>query len=162
MGGSVVPADQVHDFYLTEYKEAASAYFKGVDIGFLFLRFYFIINAALVAVLQLDDKILAKTGLSAYMPYLVPLVGMLFSVCLAILVPFHRRQLDNCLRRCRDIEGIYGIKGALFEKIEGTLKEPGRCLSATGGFYVVSALLFGLWFLAIPNVLGALMKMFGA
>jgi hypothetical protein len=139
---------QEHEFLLVEYKECSMAFFKGVDIGFLYIRLFFLLNAALAAVYQFDENLLKKIGGAGnVVPFLAPSLGLIFCIMLSLFVPYYRRQLDHCAFRCAEIEKIYG--GQLFS---GIFKEYNRqrAMTATVGIYALSAIIGFLWLLALP------------
>ena len=139
-----------HDFALTEYKEASMAFFKGVDIGFSFLRFFFIINAALATILQLDDNALKRVvGISQYFPYAIPGIGVLFSLGLLSFTGYYGRQLDKCAERCSQIEKDYG--GRIFTEIDGENKGP-RLMTSTRAIASIAIIIGALWVVAFPGV----------
>jgi hypothetical protein len=139
------------DFALVEYKESSTAFFKGVDIGFSFLRFFFIINAALATVLQLDDKVIDKVGqIKSVVPYAIPAIGIVFSLLLLGIIPYYSQQLDLCSRRCSEIEKKYG--GKLFGNIYKNLHDRKRPVTATLALGILAIIVLMLWVLAIPGV----------
>jgi hypothetical protein len=146
----VDPTDAVlREFAFVEYKESSTAFFKGVDIGFSFLRFFFIINAALATVLQLDDRVIDKVGqIKSVVPYAIPAIGIVFSLLLLGIIPYYSKQLDHCSKRCSDIEAQYG--GRLFRKIH-SINHGRRPVTATLALGVLALIVLILWTLALPG-----------
>lgn len=154
------PDTQAHDFMLVEYKECSMAFFKGVDIGFLYIRLFFIINAALAAVYQFDEGLMKRLGGAGdFVPYLAPLLGILFCIILSLFVPYYRRQLDHCASRCADIEKNYG--GQLFRNIFAENNDRRRPITATSGIYALTFIIGSLWLAAVPFVNRWILFIFG-
>lgn len=137
------------EFALVEYKESSTAFFKGVDIGFSFLRFFFVINAALATVVQLDDKVYDKfSQIKSVVPYAIPAIGVIFSLLLLGIIPYYSRQLDHCSKRCSEIETKYG--GMLFRRIH-KFNHGRRPVTATFALAMLALMVLVLWLLAFPG-----------
>jgi hypothetical protein len=146
------------EFAMTEYKESCTAYFKGVDIGLSYMRYFFILNAALAAVMQIDGKAAERIGeLQKLIPYGVPVIGILFCLMLVLIIPYYGRQLGVCADRCIEIEKLHG--GDLFHKIKEQNDGP-RIVTANSGLIIIGGIVGSLWFLAFPGVASLIGKLF--
>lgn len=128
-------------FILAEYHEAANAYFKGVDIGYATVKSYITLNglfAALIGALA-DPKADAMKA-AAEMIKLVPAFAIIASVTLLLALPHYFRHLENCRRRCEEIEASYG--GQLFTRLgKIARKQDGRGVSARARITTIFGLL---------------------
>lgn len=101
------PNDQ---FLFAEYHEAASSYANGVEIGFNTIKAFFAINGVLITIHQTPLSLVADSEIVGYLQDLAPVFGVMVSIILALFIPPYFRHLNNCLRRCCEIEAIYGGK----------------------------------------------------
>ena len=104
------------NFHFIEYREAANAYFKGVDIGFSTLRNYITMNALFATLIGISSDSrspLIQEG-SAFIK-VVPIFAIFVSLLLAASFSYYSRHLNNCSRRCAEIEE--GYNGKLFEQM---------------------------------------------
>jgi hypothetical protein len=157
-----VKTNSVAEFMATEYKESCSAYFKGVDLGMAYIRFFFLMNAALVAVLQLDEKVLVKTGIQQLIPYIVPLIGIFFCLMLGMIVPYYQRQLDVCAERCKQIEKKhYGenFEGSLFCRIQKENNNGDRPVTAKMYLILIPVIIGTLWLFSFPGLISYFARM---
>ena len=113
-------ADESDDFKfaMTEYHEAANAYFKGVDIGYTAVKGYITLNALFAALIGgLADPKVESLKVASEMVRLVPGFAIVASLTLLMALPHYFSHLENCRRRCEEIESLY--KGRLFTKLGG-------------------------------------------
>ena|ERR1700682_2816562 len=150
-----VDAEQGNDFRLAEYRESANAYFKGVDIGWTGLRSYITVNALFVALLSALAEPKGQLLATAEIVKLVPFFALIATVAIASVAPHYFRHLENCRKRCQEIEEQMG--GKLFTRL-GTIAGadvPGRRRYKIRSTFVLilligSILLFWTYF-AIKN-----------
>lgn len=134
------------DFGLIEYKEAANAYFRGVDIGFATLKSYFTFNTLLAAVVGYAFGSSASTKLAAS-PFvaLAPVFGIVASLVFLASLGHYYRHLENCRMRCEEIEKARG--GALFTRL-GRIARPDKpSFSTMLGLLSIMLLFIAAWFL---------------
>jgi hypothetical protein len=103
-------------FLLVEYREAANAYFKGVEIGWNGLRFYITLNVFFATIIGVfagrqEHPIVAATDIIK----LSPIVVLGLSAAFVLILPHYFTHLANCRRRCEDIETEHG--GQLFTRL---------------------------------------------
>lgn len=96
----------VDDAFLPiEYKEAANAYFKGVDIGYTGLRSYITINVFFITLMGLLSDPRAQTFIAAGpIGKVIPYFALGISVTFMVIVPHYFRHLENCRKRCAELE----------------------------------------------------------
>ena len=104
------------DFLPIEYKEAANAYFKGVDIGYTGLRSYITINVFFITLMGLlsdprTQAFIAGGSIGKVIPYFALGISMTFIV----IVPHYFRHLENCRKRCEVLEARK--HGQLFKQL---------------------------------------------
>jgi hypothetical protein len=144
------------DFAFVEYKESCSAYFKGVDLGLAYIRYFFLMNAALVYVLALDEKALGKLGILQIIPYVVPVIGVFFSLMLSMILPYYRRSLELCEQRCIQIEEFLHGKmttDSLFMRIQRNNNTGNRPVTADLYLKLIAIIVGALWFLSFPGLI---------
>ena len=149
------------DFAFVEYKESCSAYFKGVDLGLAYIRYFFLMNAALVYVLALDEKALGKLGIQQIIPYAVPAIGCFFSVMLSMILPYYQRSLELCEQRCIQIEKIlHGAEttNSLFVRIQNNNNTGDRPVTAALYLKLIAIIVGALWFLSFPGLILQIMS----
>lgn len=135
-------------FAYVEYKEACSAYFHGVEIGFTVVKHYATLNTLLIVLLGALATVDQKNPIlpsPVEVARFVPWIAIVISGLLAFAVPHYWRHLDNCSRRCAQIEGEYG--GKLFERIVET-SESGR-FGSGGGLWVMIFCVSLLWLMFV-------------
>jgi hypothetical protein len=135
------PATERADFLLSEYREAANAYFKGVDIGWTGIRFYITINAFFATVIGIfagrqEQPIIAAVDIIR----LSPVVALGLSGAFILILPHYFEHLENCRRRCEEIETECG--GQLFTRL-GIIKT--RRLNAVPVVVLVMLSIAFLW-----------------
>lgn len=132
------------EFAHVEYKEACSAYFHGVDIGYTVVRHYATVNALLViligtlATTELRTPVLPS---AADIVRIVPWIAIVFSLALAAALPHYWSHLRNCRDRCVEIESAYG--GQLFTRL-ATIETGGR-FGSGAGLNAIIFLVLALW-----------------
>jgi hypothetical protein len=104
-------------FLLVEYREAANAYFKGVDIGWNGLKFYITLNGFFATIIGVftgrqEHAIIAATDIIN----LSPIVVLGLSAAFVLILPHYFKHLENCRQRCEQIEIMHG--GQLFTDLE--------------------------------------------
>jgi hypothetical protein len=100
------------EFIAVEYREAANAYFKGVEIGWTGFRSYLTINALFAALIGALAESTGKLAGVSEVAKLIPFFALFASVAIVAVAPYYFRNLNNCRRRCEEIEKIKG--GRLF------------------------------------------------
>jgi hypothetical protein len=101
---------------LAEYREAANAYFKGVDIGYTNIKGYVALNGLFVAVLgAFGDTKNSTLSFASDLISLVPIFALVASVALLLMLPRYFLHLANCQRRCAELEKLFG--GHLFTRL---------------------------------------------
>jgi len=104
------------EFSLVEYREAANAYFKGVDIGYTGLRSYITLNGLFAAVIAaLAGPRGQSFAVGNELVKLIPVFALLGTVAIAVVIPHYFRHLENCRRRCQEIEE--SNNGTLFKRL---------------------------------------------
>lgn len=109
------------EFALVEYAQAANAYFKGVDVGYSTLKQYVTANVALMALIAArfaPDSKLDIVPKSFEIP--IALVGLAMFAISALTQKRYFSHLENCRRRCSQIENKYD--GKLFTEM-GVISE---------------------------------------
>jgi hypothetical protein len=117
-------------FAMAEYKEAAAAYFKGVDIGYTTLKNFFAINVIFITIINLNPASAGAAGakIAAFIN-LVPAFGILICVVFMLAIGHYFRHLENCRLRCEEIEKSHG--GQLFSRM-GTISNTKKKMFSTG------------------------------
>ena len=116
------------EFILVEYREAANAYFKGVEIGWTGFRSYLTINALFAALIGAVAEPKGQlTGVSE-VAKLVPFFALVASLAILAVTPYYFRNLNNCRRRCEEIEKLKG--GKLFTDL-GRIATDGYRIKST-------------------------------
>jgi hypothetical protein len=104
------------DFLLIEYREAANAYFQGVNIGYTGIKSYVTINTLFVAALGLMAEPKGRhAGVIASLVYAIPILALVVSFAFAAVIPHYNKHLENCRDRCQKIEEKRG--GELFTEL---------------------------------------------
>jgi hypothetical protein len=127
-------------FAMAEYKEAAAAYFKGVDIGYTTLKNFFAINVIFMTVINLNPATtsVAGTKIAAFIN-LVPAFGILICFVFMLAIGHYFKHLENCRMRCEEIEKPHG--GKLFSRM-GNISNKDRKYFSTGWATHFLAILF--------------------
>jgi hypothetical protein len=111
-GESMRTADEKRksDFQLAEYREAANAYFKGVDIGYTGIKSYLAFNALFITAFGLiaADPKGRYARVVADLINVIPPLALVASVVFISVIPHYCDHLRNCLRRCEEIEKSNG------------------------------------------------------
>jgi hypothetical protein len=145
------------DFTYVEYKEASTAYFHGVEIGYTVVKHYITVNALLVALMGFLGTVEVKNPVlpsPVFLARLVPWVGVFFSVVLVSVMPRYWEHLKNVRNRCVEIEALY--EGQLFTRLAKI--ESGR-FGAGGALRIIVLLVAVLWLLfAIRHLLPPFIK----
>jgi hypothetical protein len=127
-------------FVMAEYKEAAAAYFKGVDIGYTTLKNFFAINVIFITVINLNPASGGITGIKiAKFINLVPAFGILICLVFMLAISHYFKHLENCRMRCEEIEQIHG--GKLFSRM-GAISNTRRKSFSTGWATHLMAVIF--------------------
>jgi hypothetical protein len=119
MVANASPADSSKDdesFLLAEYKEAAAAYFKGVDVGITSLKQFIATSSALLALVH--SKIVPTTfifNLKNGAEFLITLVGIVICFIFIAILKRYFLHLENCRSRCEELEKIFG--GQFFTRL---------------------------------------------
>src|ERR1700730_6295342 len=106
------------DFINLEYREASTAHFHGVDIGYTVVKQYVAVNALLVALIGALGTVEIKNPVlpsPVDIARIVPWVAIALSVILILVLPQYWAHLKNRRDRCVQIEGLYG--GKLFTNL---------------------------------------------
>jgi hypothetical protein len=133
------------EFQLAEYRESANAYFKGVDIGYTGIRGYITINALFATALGL----LAKTEVQpdATLPVvqhlaalndiirILPVFPLLASLAFFSTFPHYFKHLQNCQRRCAEIESERG--GEMFKRLGNIAYNRNKIGAVVGAVLIV-------------------------
>ena len=125
------------EFALAEYHEAANAYFKGVGIGYTTVGSYIAINGLFAALLSTPGALAAGSP----MVRLVPLFAIIVSIALLAALPYYFNHLENCRKRCEEIENSYG--GKLFTNLGKIGNRP--AFNSRHGLLVIIASIVTLW-----------------
>lgn len=135
-------------FSHVEYREAANAYFKGVEIGYSTLRNYVTINALFAAVIGalMDPKFSSDpTQVSAVeIVSVMPWIAITASLLLALALPHYFKHLENCRLRCEQLESIQSPRGELFTNL-GAIASGSRSFNALHGLVGIILLMSALW-----------------
>ncbi len=129
-------------FLLTEYDQAAKAYFAGVLAGQDFFRQYLYGNGVLgvffgaAAGLLKDHATVAKAALVS-----IPIVAIISSLVLLRAMSLYDRHLDNCQNRCSEIEAEFG--GKIFTRIGDIGKA--TSMGATTGLRLICCVFTLFW-----------------
>lgn len=141
--------EQEIDFLLTEYREAANAYFKGVDIGWTGFRSYLTINALFAALIGALAEPRSQLAAAGEIVKLIPYFALVASFALAVVTPHYFRHLENCRRRCQEIEELRG--GKLFMRL-GTIGR-GSKIGATAVLVILLTSIVFFWtYVAIKSI----------
>jgi hypothetical protein len=98
------------EFILVEYRESANAYFKGVEIGWTGLRSYLTINALFAALLGALSEPKGQLMGASEVAKLVPFFALVASLAIVAVCPYYFMHLENCRKRCEEIEKLRGGK----------------------------------------------------
>lgn len=137
------------EFQLVEYREAANAYFKGVEIGYTGLKGYITINVLFATALGLlvnpnASSILGVTDVGR----LVPSFALLASLGFVLTFPHYFNHLENCRMRCQKLESDRG--GLLFTGLGQVASQKYTVGAISGAILIIIAPAVLLWlFLAI-------------
>jgi len=138
------------EFAFVEYREAANAYFTGVKIGYTTVKHYITVNGLFVALL--GALIESKSGVLAAaneMVKWIPLFALAFSGSLLAAVRHYFNHLENCRKRCEDIEHIYG--GKLFTRL-GRIANRKATFNSDLGLFAIIGLIIALWICVAAKV----------
>jgi hypothetical protein len=130
------------DFLLAEYRESANAYFKGVDIGWTGFRAYLTFNVLFAGLLGVLAEPKGHLSATSEMIRLIPFFALVASVAVATVAPHYFRHLENCRRRCQEIEEIKG--GALFTEL-GRIANRGIRIRSTAVLFMVMGSIIVFW-----------------
>ncbi len=134
--------DWVHNAILAEYREAANAYFKGVDIGYTTIKGYVALNGLFVAVLgAFGDVKNSAFNFASDLLSLVPIFALVASAALLFMLPRYFSHLENCRSRCAELEELFG--GRLFIRL-GEISS-GKSNASTLAALLAVALAVGLF-----------------
>ena len=137
------PVEPSREFAMAEYHEAANAYFKGVDIGYTSVKSYITINglfAALIGALA-EPKSGVLSSMSE-MVKLVPWFALVASFALFVALPHYFRHLENCRKRCEEIETVYG--GLLFTRL-GRIAHRRSSFNSGLGLIIIIGSIVSFW-----------------
>lgn len=137
-------------FLITQYQVAADTYMHGVNIGYTVIRNFVALNAVFFGALGLvnnapDSNIAQMNGFIK----MIPVFAIITSGMLAIAFPFYKKHLNNCSRRCSEIEGQ--DKGGLFKKLVRIEKNK-VYFSAERGFFAIVMLFVIVWSVVAWNL----------
>lgn len=112
----VTQEDVAEDFVPVEYREAANAYFKGVDIGYTGLKSYIGINVFFLTLMGFlaDPKAQAFVA-AGPIGKVVPYFALGISAAFVVVLPHYFNHLENCRKRCEQLEKMK--HGKLFTKL---------------------------------------------
>lgn len=135
---------QGSEFAQTEYHEAANAYFKGVDIGYTTLRNYITINVLFAALIgSVSERLSTTIGSSGDLIQIVPWLAIAASLALLFSLPYYFRHLENCRKRCEEIELEFG--GKLFTRLGGIGRRARWGFNTVLGLMMIIAVVSSFW-----------------
>ena len=115
---------------IAEYEAAVSTYFKGVDIGIKFIQIFFVMNAALAAVVVFSIHTAKGSTISELKILGHPIIplgacffGLSSSILLYAITTHYKKLLDYCALRASQVEKTIG--GLLFGEIYDATKKSG-------------------------------------
>jgi hypothetical protein len=130
------------DFLLAEYRESANAYFKGVDIGWTGFRAYLTFNVLFAGLLGALAEPKGQLSAAGEMIKFIPFFALVASAAVATVTPHYFRHLENCRRRCQEIEKIKG--GLLFTEL-GRIAHRGLRIRSTAVLFMVMGSIITFW-----------------
>lgn len=140
--------ETVTEFAFAEYREAANAYFKGVDIGYTTVRAYITMNvlfAALISAVSESKTAALPSGVDVSevdVLRVVPILAIIISLTLAFALPYYFRHLENCRLRCEEIEKAHG--GKLFTRL-GSIAHARRGFNTVIGLGMIIIVVLVFW-----------------
>jgi hypothetical protein len=130
------------DFLIVEYREAANAYFKGVDIGYTGFRSFITINGLFAALMGALDTKVSSIAAASEIIGLVPYIAITASVAFSAVLPHYFKHLENCRHRCEEIERIKG--GLMFTRL-GEIANKKHKFSAVPVLILIVAPIISFW-----------------
>jgi hypothetical protein len=128
---------------LAEYREAANAYFKGVDIGYTTIKGYVALNGLFVAVLgAFGDAKNSSLSFASDLVSLVPIFALVASAALLLMLPRYFMHLANCQHRCAELEKLFG--GHLFTRL-GAIAESRTTANTSLALLAVALAVASFW-----------------
>ncbi len=130
------------EFLLAEYREAAGAYFEGVQLGYSVFKGYITANGLFVAALGAlgEGKFLGLQNVSLLK--IIPILALLVSLTMIMALPHYFKHLENCRSRCEALETVWG--GALFTRL-GRISNGGSALTSAGGMILTVGVIVAFW-----------------
>lgn len=149
------------EYVLAEYREAANAYFKGVDIGYTGVRGYITINLLFATALGVLAEPKIPTLLAAGdVGRLIPIFALLTSTGFFSAFPHYFRHLKNCQHRCQELEALWG--GLLFTRLNRIAGNQIKVGGAIGAIIItVPLILFWVILAARLDSFGYILKLLG-
>ncbi len=149
--------EQDTEFFLAEYRQSANAYRQGVNIGWIGLRFYITINAFLATAFGIltgfKEQQLVPAGYVVKLSPIFALVLCIFALLLSFAILFVLRHyfdhLENCRKRCQQIETKWG--GQLFTSMKRI--EDRSSFHATHVVSIIVGCVAAIWGIAIYYLL---------
>jgi len=140
-------------FLDTEYRVAADTYMHGVNIGYTVIRNFVALNAAFIGALGLaninSNSNASLDQINGFIK-MIPIFAVLISLLLGVSFRYYKQHLDNCSKRCAQIEKIQS--GQLFTAMDEIEKNK-KGFSAQLGFYLII-----IFFLIVWSVVGYHLK----
>jgi hypothetical protein len=138
---TVAPGQPMDQFILAEYREAANAYFKGVDIGYTTVKSYITINGLFVAIVVAEPKGAVPAALSGIVR-IVPWFALVTSLSLMVALPHYFRHLNNCSHRCAELEEKFD--GRLFRRLSN-IASTKNSFNTGIGISMIVGIIAALW-----------------
>jgi len=140
------------ELLITEYKEASTAFFKGIDVGISYTRSYLYLNGILLAATGVNDKVIEYLRLDPTLMSIVFPGAAMLGICLALmfagLIPYYDRQLDNCAGICIEIEDRLRLEGrdkSFYRSLHGINKQRWRIMTPIRGAMLLALFFSILW-----------------
>jgi hypothetical protein len=140
------PQDKI-DFSKIEYQKSTDAYFQGVEIGFKFVRSFFLVNGFLFTLLNLI--ISKKIDFENQDIQVIPIcgIGIVSCIFLFFFATPYGRHLTNCMENSKNIEANFG--GSLFHRISLTSHDKSRWVDAIILIKILSTAFLILWIIVL-------------
>jgi hypothetical protein len=146
--------EDISQLLAAEYREAANAYFKRIEIGFSTVKLYLTLNGIFIAFMGAASE--AKLGIPAVVAgtvKVIPWIGLALTIALVMALANYLRHLENCRVRCEEIESEFG--GRLFTRM-GAVTSRGYGINSTSGYQLFLFIILVVWsFFALRTVLPA-------